>query len=151
MKKEHISFLEDLLYNANQEYIISQLSKIDNSMLLHGFAANYNWNNGFILPKVILENQNCDLGTALLMFYDADGYLLLENEDQFLISPNEEWKAFLQQIYNRIINRGFKKQKISFEPPLTKVQRFKLKKNNPEIPDILISQSPGNVVSVPAL
>jgi len=53
--------------------------------------------------------------------------------------------------YNKLINLEFERQKISFEPPLTKIQRFKLKKKNPEIPNILISRSPGKEVSIPTV
>ena len=30
------------------------------------FATNYNWNSGFDVPKVIFENDACNLETALL-------------------------------------------------------------------------------------
>ena len=35
-------FLEGLLYNTDKDYVISQLMNIDNPLLLHYFAANYN-------------------------------------------------------------------------------------------------------------
>ncbi|WP_416876448.1 DUF4274 domain-containing protein, partial [Kitasatospora sp. SC0581] len=62
MEKKDIIFLEKLLYKKDKSYVISQLANINNSLLLHYFAANYNWNNGFDIPTVILENENCDLG-----------------------------------------------------------------------------------------
>ena len=128
MNNKDISILEELLYNAEKEDVISQLSNIDNPLILHFFAANYNWNNGFDIPKVLLENENCDLGTGLLMFHYADGYRILENPEEVSASTSEEWKGFLFKLYNRLENSEFQRQSISFNPELTKIQKFKLKK-----------------------
>lgn len=151
MNKEDINLLEQLLYNTDKNYIISQLTNTNNSLLLHYFAANYNWNSGFEVPTVILENEACDFGTGLLMFYYADGYRMLENPDEVTSSSLEDWKDFLRKVYNKLINLKFKSQNISFDPELTKIQKYKLKKGNPNIPDILISRSPGDVVDIPKI
>ena len=90
MNNKDISILEELLYNAEKEDVISQLSNIDNPLILHFFAANYNWNNGFDIPKVLLENENCDLGTGLLMFHYADGNRMLESPEEVSASTLEE-------------------------------------------------------------
>lgn len=151
MDKEEIIFLEQLLYNTDKNYIISQLTNTNNSLLLHYFAANYNWNSGFDVPTVILENDACDFGTGLLMFHYADGYRMLENPDEVSSSSLEDWKDFLGKINNKLINLEFTSQNISFDPELTKIQKYKLKKINPNIPDILISKSPGEVVDIPKI
>ncbi|MGG0658089.1 DUF4274 domain-containing protein [Rummeliibacillus pycnus] len=151
MDKKDINFLEQLLYNAEKNYIINQLTNTNNSLLLHYFAANYNWNSRFDLPTIILENEACDFGTGLLMFHYADGYRMLENQDEVSSSSLDEWKNFLGKIYNKLINLEFKSQNISFDPELTKIQKYKLKKSNPTIPDILISKSPGEVVNIPKI
>lgn len=64
MKKKDINFLEELLYNTEKDSAISRVRNIDDPLLLHVFAANYNWNSGFEVPKAILENENCDYGTG---------------------------------------------------------------------------------------
>ena len=51
-----ITFLEELLYYMDKNYIISQLGNVDNPLILHFFAANYNWNSGFVVPKALIEN-----------------------------------------------------------------------------------------------
>ena len=146
--KKDISFLEQLLYDSDKEIINNELTNIENPLFLHYFAANYNWNSGFDVPRVILENEACDLGTGLLMFHYADGYRMLEDSEEVSSSSLEEWKDFLNKIYNKLINFEFKSQNISFDPELTKIQKYKLKKNNPNIPDILINKSPGEVVDI---
>jgi len=67
---------------------------IDNPLVLHYFSANYNWNNGFQILTVILDNEICDLGTGLLMFHYVDSYRLLESSDELSSSSLEEWKVF---------------------------------------------------------
>ncbi|ARZ63344.1 MULTISPECIES: DUF4274 domain-containing protein [Bacillus cereus group] len=151
MENKDISLLEELLYNTNKEDTISRIKNIDNPILLHYFAANYNWNSGFDIPNAILENKDCDLGTGLLMFHYADGYRLLESPEEVSNSPLQEWKVFILKLQNKIMNLEFKTQNISFSPELTKIQIFKLKKRNPSISDILINESPGNIIDIPKI
>ncbi|CAN7535229.1 DUF4274 domain-containing protein [Rossellomorea sp. LjRoot5] len=151
MDEKDIIFIEQLLYNTDKEFVVSQLENIDNPLLLHYFAANYNWNSGFNVPTVILENEVCDLGTGLLMFHYADGYRLLESSDVISSSSLEGWRDFLSNVYNKLLSLDFKTQDISFDPELTKIQKYKLKKSNPELPDVLINKSPGKVIDIPKI
>ncbi|MGR5909054.1 DUF4274 domain-containing protein [Bacillus paranthracis] len=150
MENKDISLLEELLYNTNKEDTISRIKNIDNPILLHCFAANYNWNSGFDIPNAILENKDCDLGTGLLMFHYADGYRLLESRGSFEFSITR-MEGFILKLQNKIMNLEFKTQNISFSPELTKIQIFKLKKRNPSISDILINESPGNIIDIPKI
>ena len=97
MDEKDIIFLEQLLYSTDKDYVVSQLLNIDNPLLLHYLAANYNWNSGFEVPTAILDNEACDLGTGLLMFHYADGYRLLESLDGISSSSLEEWKVFFEE------------------------------------------------------
>ena len=151
MDKKDISFLEQLLYNVDENYVINQLMNTNDSLLLHYFAANYNWNSGFDIPTVILQNEACDLGTGLLMFHYADGYRFLENSGEILSFSLIEWTDFLNKIYNKLINLEFKSQNISFDPELTKIQQYKLRKDSPNLPYVLIIKSPGEVVNIPKI
>ncbi|MDE1412443.1 DUF4274 domain-containing protein, partial [Bacillus licheniformis] len=72
MDKKDIKFLEELLYNTDKDDLVRVTRNIENPVILQVFAANYNWNSGFDVPKAILENENCDYGTGLLMFHYAD-------------------------------------------------------------------------------
>lgn len=151
MDNKDISFLKELLYDTGKSSTISQINNIDNPLILHFFAVNYNWNNGFDVPEALLENENCDLGTGLLMFHYADGYRMLENPEEVSNSTLKEWKDFLFKLYNKLIDLEFKSQNIVFNPELTKIQIYKLRKNNPNVPDILISKSPGDFVDIPKI
>ena len=84
-----------------------------------------------------------------MIFYDADGYRVLENREE-LKNPNlKEWANFISEIEEQILNNEFKVNHIKFIPPLTKVQIFKLKKNNPNITKVFIEESDGDVVEIP--
>ncbi|MBO0589671.1 DUF4274 domain-containing protein [Sporosarcina sp. E16_8] len=151
MGNTEITFLEELLYNTDKNNLISQLGNVDNPLILHFFAENYNWNSGFEVPKALIEDEYCDLGTGLLIFHYADGFRMLENPEEVSNSALEEWKDFLLNLYNKLINLNFKIQNISFEPELTKNQIYRIRKNNPNISDFLISKSPGELVDIPKI
>ena len=54
----------------------------------------YNWDDGFEIPKKILSNQDCDLALALEIFYLADGFAYLEGFVKE--SKLEEWEQFIR-------------------------------------------------------
>nr|WP_279591755.1 DUF4274 domain-containing protein [Paenibacillus sp. F411] len=83
------------------------------------------------------------------MFHYADGYRFLESSDEISSSSLKEWKFFLRKIYNKLLSLDFISQDISFDPELTKIQKYKLKKNNPDLPDVLISKSSGKEIDIP--
>lgn len=73
---------------------------------------------------------------------------LLESSDEISSSSLEEWKVFLRKNYNKLLSLDFKSQDISFDPELTKIQKYKIKKNKPGLPDVLISKSPGKEMEI---
>lgn len=117
-----------LLHNENTEEIIKEINAIQDPEILHMFSMNYNWDDGFDIPFSIINNKNCDLGTALMIFYDADGYRVLEDSDELVNTNLTEWANFIQSLEKKILEKNFTKNNIKFVPPLTKVQIFKLKK-----------------------
>lgn len=151
MDKSKKEYVYKLLYSKNRKDTIDEIKSITDFKLLHIIAGNYNWDNGFEIPYSIINNKNCDLGTALMIFYDADGYRALENKEE-LKNPNlKEWTNFILKIREKITNNEFKVNHIKFIPPLTKVQIFKLKKNNPSITKVFIEETDGCVVEIPII
>ena len=144
-KKEYVY---KLLYSENKKDTIDAIKTITDSKLLHIIAANYNWDDGFEIPYNIINNDNCDLGTALKVFYDADGYRVLENREELNNSNSKEWTSFILQLEDRILNNKFNVNHIKFIPPLTKVQIFKLKKSNPNINKVFIEENNGEMVEI---
>ncbi|WP_106766528.1 DUF4274 domain-containing protein [Paenibacillus faecalis] len=119
MNSEELQSLKELLYNEDIHNVILEVKKIKNPLFLHIFAANYNWNSEFEVPKAILDNENCDFGTGLLMFYRADGYRLLESNDSISGSFFGKWKEFIKNLYKKLLDGNFSDKSISYTPPLT--------------------------------
>lgn len=123
MNKEVI---EQLLYNAEKNEVLKAIDEIKDEKTLFVFSYNYNWDNGFEVPKKILNNSSCTLSIAMLLFWEADGvnYLM----DKSLNDNLPEWSAFVSILYNKIIDNMFKIGTVACKVPLTKVQIFKLSK-----------------------
>ena len=60
--------IQDLLYAKPIHELKHYVASCKESDILHVFAYNYNWNNGFDVPNTIVSNPACSLGTALMVF-----------------------------------------------------------------------------------
>lgn len=117
--------IDRMLYEIEtKSELFHALEQISDEETLLELARNYNWDDGFEMPYRILKHKHCSLAVALELFYDADGEIFLCHEDHF----DEEWHDFVDRLYQQIISHDFPVGKCSFEVPLTKVEKFKLKK-----------------------
>ena len=132
----NMEWVKQLLQNRNSEFIKREISRIESPKLLHNIALNYNWDNGFELPNLIVRNSHCDLGTALMLFYNADGYVILDKQNKYLVDGQKDWITFINMLFNKLLNNEFRSIKVSYQPELSKVQKYKLKKANPNIPEM---------------
>ncbi|MBM6617094.1 DUF4274 domain-containing protein [Bacillus suaedaesalsae] len=89
-----------------------------------------------------MKNENCDLGTALLLFFHADGFALLDSDNSHELEGRNEWYNFVIELFSKIEMNGFKNRNISYEPTITKVQKFKLAKKNPNLSSIFLEGLP---------
>ena len=96
----------------------------------------YNWDDGFDIPKEILRNQNCDLALALEIFYLGDGYAYFIGAADEVGPEQEEWKQFISALYNDILCGKYPKTSRQYEIPLNKVQKYKFRKNS--VPEIFL-------------
>lgn len=86
----------------------------------------YNWDDGFEILEEILADPVCDLALALEIFHLGDGYAYLE--DLTKTTELKEWGRFIAALYSDILNNRFPKTGTSFKNPLSKVQKYKLRK-----------------------
>ncbi len=133
--------IQNLLYNMSYQDVKKSLSSCTNSTTLHVYAFNYNWNDGFDLPQTIIDNPACTLGTALMIFYLADGYRYLCEKNESSDIP--EWLSFISKLYTSICNGKYTDTSIAFSVPLSKVQIFKLKKQLSENEQIFVTPIDG--------
>jgi hypothetical protein len=130
--------LMEILENNNVELLKQKIERIEDPKFLHELSINYNWDNGFLIPSLIVENENCDLGTALLLFYHSDGFALLGSDYCHDLEGRNEWYKFIIELYSKIEMNDFKHRNISYEPNITRVQKFKLQKKNPDLSSIFL-------------
>ena len=126
MDKNVEEFVKQMLYDKNIVDVIRLIDEIADSEILHLYAYNYNWDNGFEIPRKIIQKDCCQLSTALMVFYAADGVRYLQDKNE--VNNLKEWSIFIKELYNKIINNEFLEGTIKFTPPLSKVQIFKIKK-----------------------
>lgn len=141
MKKGKILELRTLLYDSTDAEIKDTISRMEDQEVIYVFTYNYNWDNGFEIPKLILANKKCNLSTALLMFYRADGIGYLLDKTDNKNSP--QWFSFIRALYYAILNRDCREDNIEFKIPLSKVQLFKLQKKLVEQENIFIKNIEG--------
>lgn len=136
MENNKISQVNALLYDSTKKEILKKISKIKDNEILYIYAYNYNWDDGFEIPQEILSNKECELSTALLLFYSADGYAYLL--DKFLQKNLPPWFSFITKLYKSILNKNYCQKQIGYKIPLSKVQIYKLKKILTEQENIFI-------------
>lgn len=129
MDKEIEKIIKDMLYDKSIEEVLNDIDKISDPEILYVYAYNYNWDNGFKILEKIINKKCCDLSTALMIFYKSDGYRYLQEKCSKNTDLNN-WSNFIKILYKAIISGEFKKSAIKFEPPLSKVQLYKLKKSS---------------------
>ena len=133
-----LEVIEKLLYSSDSDETKKVLKNCEDNKFLFVYMYNYNWDNGFEIPEVVMNNSDCDLSTALLMFYRADGIAYLENKNSKI--SLEKWKDFSDKLYSKIICGEYSESDIKFKAPLSKIQLLKLRKGLSDIEEIFIRE-----------
>ena len=125
--KEHV-FL--LLEDASEpDRIADQILQLGSNQCFF-MAEEHNWDDGFEVPTLILQNPNCDLATALMLFWLADGYSFFFHPEMVASHPVQS--AFLNPLFERLRSRDFRETNNHYEPGMNAVQEHKMKKMNIE-------------------
>ena len=149
MDKYQIQQISDILYAESNAKAVASLDQLQTEDELFVLLDNFNWDNGFEVPKVVLNHSKCSLSVALLAFYRADGIrYLLEGEAAFANLLSTEWEDFVKNVYTKILRGQFPSGTISFQPELTKIQKIKLKKLKPEIDEVFLDGISGKDLNV---
>ena len=149
MDKYQIQQISDILYAESNAKAVASLEQLQTEDELFVLLDNFNWNNGFEVPKAVLTHSKCSLSVALLAFYRADGIrYLLEGEAAFANSLSKEWEGFVKDVYDKMLRGHFPSGTISFQPEITTIQKFKLKKLKPEIDERFLEGISGKDLNV---
>lgn len=149
MDNQQIQQIADILYAESNAKAVASLEQLQTEDELFVLLDNFNWDNGFEVPKAVLSHSKCSLSVALLAFYRADGIrYLLEGEAAFANPLSKEWEGFVKDVYTKILRGQFPSGAIYFQPEITKVQKFKLKKLKPEIDELFLKGISGKDLNV---
>lgn len=146
MEENKILNVKALLYNSTNEEIETIISQTEDKEILYVYAYNYNWDDGFEIPQIVLANDKCDLSIALLIFYRADGLSYLVDKSDNTNLP--QWSSFIKKLYNSILNKKYEKGEIEFKIPLSRLQLLKLKKELTEQENIFIESIEGKSLDI---
>ena len=147
MEENKISKVKLLLYDEyTKEEVQAIVSQIEDQEVLYVYTYNYNWDNGFEIPQLILNNDKCDLSIALLIFYRADGISYLFNKSNNERLPH--WSSFIKTVYDSILDGKYQSGGVEFKVPLSKVQLFKLKKLLTEKENIFVENIVGKNLDI---
>ena len=131
--------LSYILYSESNAEAVELVKSINSEDELFVLLDNYNWNNGFEVPEAIINHPNCSLSVALLAFHRADGIqYLLEGEAIFANRLSKSWEDFIKEVYDKILKKKYPNGSISFQPEITKIQKFKLNKLTPNLDPIIL-------------
>ena len=102
---------------------------------LHSFLQEeYNWDDGLELPYYIALHKNCQLATALKLFWSAEGIFFFKDEYK---SRNVLYKQYLQTLYERIVNGTYKKGDLHYTVPVDNEDKEKIRQQG--VDEIIIS------------
>ena len=93
--------------------------EVDTREKLHIFATHYNWDDGFEIPKWIINHPLCDRGTALMMYWCvAPGYFSKYADRKEI--PTTGWHIqqydLLQEIEEKYLMGFYKHNTILINP-----------------------------------
>ena len=120
--------------NENLKKWVKSIKESENPFFLRESAKIYNWDDGFELPTVIANNTFCDKGTALTLFWLAEGITIYTKEVE-KNDYNAGWANFCKMIGDRLINNSYEEGVIGFVPEISRVTVYKYKKQG--IPSVL--------------
>ena len=139
MDETKLNKLLYILYSESNDKAVELVKSINSEDELFVLLDNYNWYNGFEVPEAIINHPNCTLPVTLLAFHRADGIqYLLEGEAVFANRLAKSWENFIKEVYNKILKKKYPNGSISFQHEITKIQKFKLNKLNPNFDSFIL-------------
>ena len=130
--------IDDLQHSSDIKACVKLVSETDNPFFLYEYTQAYNWDDGFEIPNAVADNESCDLGIALSLFWLAEAMCYLTKEivrDEY----NNEWADFCEKMIYKITNGHYEYHAVNFEPKLGKVEEYKLRKIG--VPEIFFTEA----------
>ena len=86
--------IKNIIYKHNSEERVDLVKKLSKSIDLFALMEQYNWDDGFEIPYTVVSHEKCDLGLALMLFWEIDepGIYYENPESEFLFNKYEDPK-----------------------------------------------------------
>lgn len=104
----------DAMYDEWQMKTHRFLKECTDSEQLHLFADLYNWDGGIDDLQLLIQNENCELATALLIYWRAQPQEYIGKESISEYMPN--FKPMLEEIQRKVINNDFTSSICKYNP-----------------------------------
>ncbi len=146
-----------ILYSENCKDVTEKINDIRDPRVLHTLAYNMNYHTiyhyksgNLCIENAVINNPDCDLGTAMLLFYFRDGLrYLLDTNNRYnkiislinKVAINNETR-FLKKVYEKILNNSFKTN-IAYKSKIGEIELSIFEKRNFEPPKVFLEKTPG--------
>lgn len=131
--------VEAAIYAERSRETLKSLVASMSSEELHEFACMYNWDDGSEPMRWVSDRADCDLGTALQIFWLAGPDLLWERRD-LDEGLHSEVLGLLEELQNRILSGHYSRHEISFDATESmipnRLQAERLRRNG--VPEALL-------------
>lgn len=100
-----------------EEYdCLDLLNEHSDAFSLDEFIDDYNWDDGLEVPYFVLNHRNCELGTALKIFYLSEGIAMVQAN--YRDHQLGHWVEFIEYTFKKIVEGNYKTKNVSFKFPL---------------------------------
>ncbi|MDN3694983.1 DUF4274 domain-containing protein [Chryseobacterium tructae] len=82
------------------------LHKIEDPLLLWELMSHYNWDDGFVIPLEVVKHNQCDLGLAMMLFWEFEEAKMYYEDPASIVSnyDNTEESTYKSQYCKTLIN-----------------------------------------------
>ena len=100
------------------EYTVEELQQLESSVELHEFMLHYNWDDGIEKPHAVVNNENCDRGTALMIYWLLGPRYLYHYENRKKINAHYEIEHLnlLEEVERKYLSEFYRNKTILFNP-----------------------------------
>ncbi|WP_444942760.1 DUF4274 domain-containing protein [Microbulbifer sp. ZKSA006] len=132
--------IDQIQGEENLQELVRVVKASKNPCFLQSYAISYNWGDGFDVPNAIVINEACDLGTALTLFWLAEGICYFTGEVK-RNEYNNDWADFCDLLIEKLTSNYFVIGPVSFKPSINRVTAHKYQKSG--VPSVLFNEVQG--------
>ncbi len=100
--------IEELLYADDPADVLAALVGMSAEQL-HLFLYRYNWDDGFAIPRAVLQHPRCERGTALLIYWALGGAFVEEE-------AKGDHRVLLDEVRSRLLSGAMAELEIEYDP-----------------------------------